>query len=154
MKKSSGFTLIELLVVILIISIVTTATLLTLSVNQDKQIESIGNQLTNLLLFAEEEAILRGKTFRLTWTAHSYKIEEYHVEKKSWEDSSEKLFQSHALPHSIQLELKTPVTTIVISPNGNITPFILHMSGKNKKFQYQITAEESGNITHEIQRKK
>ena len=55
----NGFTLIELLVVIFIISIVTSVALLSISRNENKQLEAFTNELVQTVTLAEEQAMLQ-----------------------------------------------------------------------------------------------
>lgn len=167
MKRLAGFTLIELLIVMFIISIVTSVALLTISHNENHQMESFTHEITQLLTLAQEQAILEPTVLGLVLTGHSYQfasLEGNTISKNnSWNLLNDTLLGIHTIPDNLQLEMKignaaiaanndtnTINPQIVISTNGDMTPFTLYIGKKAKKPRYAITGDANGNITYQL----
>jgi len=69
-----GFTLIEILVVILIISIVTSVALLSISRNENRQLETFTKDLVQTLTLAQEQAMLQPAVLGLAIERHTYQF--------------------------------------------------------------------------------
>ena len=152
-RPNRGFTLIELLIVMLIISIVGGIALLTLSKNNHREMSYLASHIQDLLDLAEEEALLRSTTLGLLISPNAYQFLEYHPSKKEenpWHPLAFPLFAKKVIPHNITFRLKinghivpfhdTP--DILISENGDITPFTLFIE-KNKKIVYTLHYPEN-----------
>ena len=85
-RSSKGFTLIEILIVIVIISITAGVAVMTLSMNQHKKFELVSQRMVNLILLAEEEAMLRSVILGFTVSAHSFQFYEYQHDAQSNEN--------------------------------------------------------------------
>lgn len=153
-KFGHGFTLIELLVVIVIISIIATFAVLTISTNQNKQLESFAKQLANTITLAEQEAMLRPATLGLKITKSSFQFYEYRPNKPTpWYGLSDSLLGVHRIPNDIQMTLKIggksvtdPLPRLIISPSGDITSFTIFISKKGDEPAYKVIGEENGTI--------
>ncbi len=165
-RHDAGFTLIEVLVVIFIISIVTSVALLSLSRNENRQLESFANELAQIMTLAEEQAMLQPSVLGLSFNDHSFQFSVYQSavegKKQAWAPLQDNLFGSHVIPGSIQLSVKVDgksapssgdeentmnVPQIIISTNGDVTPFTIYVSKKGQKPRYAIRGEADGNIT-------
>lgn len=157
--RARGFTLIELLIVILIISIVTSFAVLSIHFNQNKQLESLSNQIVNTLQLAQEEALLRQTTLGLEITSSTYQFFEFHEAEETenaWRPVAASPLARHQLPDTIQLSLHLQNPTeeehpkIIIAPNGDMTPFTLYIGKKHKPPRYKLVGEENGLIKNEL----
>lgn len=164
MKKSRfahGFTLIEILVVLFIISIVTSVALLTISRNDNRQLESITKELVQALTLAEEKAMLQPSVLGLTIEKNAYQFSSYQPaegkNKANWLLAD----ANHLIPHNVELSVDVEgkkisadqddetksMPQIVISTNGDITPFTIYIGKKGNSPHYEIRGDSNGNIT-------
>lgn len=155
MNKNRGFTLIELLVVILIISIVAAFAVLSIRTNQTKRLESMSQQLVNLFLLAEEEAMLRSTTLGFAFTEDSFRFYEYHPNKgkSAWLPLNHSSLGLHPIPSDVYLVLqingktiKSTEPKVIISQSGDITPFTLLIGKRDSIPQFSVIGSRSGNI--------
>jgi general secretion pathway protein H len=156
-----GFTLIEILIVIVIISIASSMAVLTISHNQKKQIETLTNSLTRLIVLAEEEAMLRPATLGLAFTPGRFQFFQYqdHRTKNQsrWLALTDKLFGPHDLPKNIQITLKVQnkeaslngKPQIIFSMSGDITPFRIFIGKQDAPPDYIITGFANGAVKKE-----
>lgn len=148
----TGFTLIELLVVIVIISIVASIAMVTISANQHKRFATDANQLRNLILLAEEEALLRPGSFGISVRAHQIQFFAYYEEERRWQPMTETLLGVHTYDNDTELSLKMHDTlipqsnepAIIISANGDLTAFTLLIGKTHNKPCYQLIGNENG----------
>lgn len=160
LQKQLGFTLIEVLVVMLIISIVGAATLLTISHNQNSRLENFSRQLTSLITLAEEEAMLEPAVLGLQFTNDTLQFFRYQEadakQNAAWQPVTNSVLGSRRLPKNAQLILKvngeqfsaekTKEPPIIISTNGDLTPFVILIGEKNSAPRYQVTGAEDGSV--------
>lgn len=171
-----GFTLIELLVVIFIISIVTSVALLSVSRNDNKRLESFTNELVQTVTLAEEQAMLQPTVLGLSVGQDSFQFSTYHavVDKKinPWTPIKDRLLGKRAIPDGIEVSVMVggkrsgstdetdedksdsddeaaaiKVPQIIISTNGDITPFTIYIGKRGKQPRYVINGDADGNIT-------
>lgn len=156
MKRTQrGFTLIELLVVILIISIVSSVALLTISHNKNKTLETVTSQLTQMVSLAEEEALLKPNVFSLSLNHHALQFSEYQLaadgNQNQWQPLHDALFSQDVIPDDVQISMHVGNSTdnqrIIISSNGDLTPFTIDVGEKGNKPRYRITGDADGNVT-------
>lgn len=163
-----GFTLIEILVVLFIISIVTTVALLTISRNQNRALDVFAKEFTQRLSLAEEQAMLQPSVLGLSIAENGYQFTRYHSQqgekKSSWLPTQDKLLGDHAIPLGIELnvevggkklaenkdEKKNATPQIVISTNGDITPFTIYVGKTGQSPRYMISGDADGNITSKL----
>jgi general secretion pathway protein H len=149
----AGFTLIELLIVIVIISIVSSVALLTISQNQNKNIEYFAHEFVQIMTLAEHEALLRPATLGLGLTAGSYQFYSYHSSGK-WQPLTDNNLNLHTIPDKIQITLKmndkivelNAKPVIIISESGDLTPFVMLLGRPEKRPTYQIIGDANGNV--------
>lgn len=160
-NSTSGFTLIELLIVIVIISIVASFAVLSINFNQNKRLESLSNQLVNTLTLAEQEALLRTTTLGFSLTQNTFQFYEYHAlkdpEKSPWQPLNDNILGLHHIPKDVQMTLKiegksvsTTQPKLIISPSGDITPFIIYVGKKDNPPHYKVRGEANGTIKSEM----
>ena len=152
--RNKGFTLIEILIVIVIISIVASVATLTIHFNRNKQMETLANQLVDLINLAEEEAILRPAVLGLALTANSFQIYSYQEKDHAWEPLKNHVFRAREIPDHMQIVLKihnkiipaNGIPQLIISQSGDIPAFILSIGQAKQPPLYQVIGEESGNV--------
>lgn len=174
-KNTSGFTLIELLVVIFIISIVTSVALLSISRNENRQLEAFTNELLQSVTLAEEHAMLQPAVLGLSFARESYQFLTYQPpagadKKQTWIPASDKLLDKHIIPSDIELSIEVggqkaiqqkdeependeqPAhqPQVVISTNGDITPFTIYVGKKGKSPRYVIKGDADGNVSSKM----
>lgn len=165
MNKQQGFTLIEILVVIFIISIVTSVALLTIGRNDRKQVESFANELTQLVSFAEEQAVLRSNVLGLSFDKNYLQFSQLQMSKNSmqqtWQPFTDKVLGKRSLPDGVTVNVqigndkapqdgdedKPKNPQIIISSNGDVTPFSIYIGEQGKQPLYVISGDTDGNVT-------
>lgn len=156
-KNNAGFTLIELLVVMVMISIIASLAVLSISMNKNKQIETLTQQLTNTLNLAQQEALLRSTTLGLVVTKHAFQFYQLDSKENTWVGLSDSLLGLKRIPKELQLTLKiqskiasgTPPKLIIFG-SGELTPFTLYIGREGSSPLYKIMGEPSGHITSEM----
>ena len=156
-----GYTLIEILVVLLIISIVTSVGLLSIRFNENKKLETFANELTQLMTLAEEEALLKPQVIGLFLSNQSL---QFSILKEDAEDNKKEIWVPlqdltlglHPIPHNIQVDLfinhqrialdEKINPQIIISTNGDPTPFIMYVGKKGERPHYAVTGDADGNV--------
>lgn len=152
--SSRGFTLIEILVVLFIISIVTSVALLSISHNANKKIESFANELTQMITLAEEQAMLQPTVLGLSLNDQSFhfaSLESKVGKKNTWVPLQDVILKKHIIPKDIQISLNTENNhhpQIIISTNGDVTPFTIYVGKKGEKPSYVIIGTADGNIAN------
>lgn len=166
-RQCRGFTLIELLVVILIISIVSGVALLTIGHNDHKRMQSFANELTQALTLAEETAMLQPKVLGLSFSSNAFHFVSLQAsaneKKASWLPLQDRILKDHDIPSDMALDVvvanaqaatdeeesEDANPKIVISTNGDITPFKIYVGKKGEKPSYVIVGDADGNVTNQ-----
>lgn len=162
-RVSKGYTLIEILIVMFIISIVATTALLSISYNKNKTIESFANQLTQILTLAEEQAMLQPVVLGVMVSDASLSFsslkQDSTSKKNQWVPLQDTVLGTHHIPHGIQISVKVENTKsaddaekktpqIIISSNGEASPFTIYLGKPGEKPLYAIKGEADGSITN------
>ena len=161
MLKQAGYTLVEILVVLFIISIVTSVALLSIRSNADKQIESFANTLSELVKLAEEQAMLQPNVMGLSLDKHIFQFSSLQLQengKLQWFASKDSVLHQQNIPDNMQVSLEIQGSRmdfndtsknnpqIIISTNGDITPFTIFLGKVGEKPRYAIIGEADGSI--------
>lgn len=165
-RSMRGFTLIEILVVLFIISIVTTVALLSISRNENRQLEAFTKEFIQRVTLAEEQAMLQPSVLGLAIEGNAYQFARYQPaqgEKKSfWQPTQDTLLANYEIPRGIELNVEVGgkkieqdenekhSPQIVISTNGDITPFTIYVAKTGKSPRYVISGDADGNITSKL----
>lgn len=163
-RDVKGYTLIEILIVLFIISIVTTVALLSISRNENRQVETFANELTQKLVFAEEQAMLQPQVLGLSLSNQSFQFSSYQLtadgKKQVWTPLQDTVLGKHAIPGNIQVSLEMNGNQtkqmekdnpqIIISTNGDMTPFTLYVGKQGEKPLYAILSDGDGNVTSKL----
>lgn len=163
MTCKTGFTLVEVLVVLFIMSIVTSVALLSINHNENRQLEAFTNELVQRIMLAEEQALLQPAVLGLSIKAAMYEFACYQPAENgknfSWQPMQDHLLADYAIPASMQVSIEIggkkialneevkQAPQIMISTNGDVTPFIIHIGKKGKSPRYVINGDAAGNIT-------
>jgi len=159
--KQTGYTLVELLIVIFIISITASVAFISFSRNENQQLVSFARELTQLITLAEEQAILQPAVLGLTMTAQTLQFSSLNLaesdKKNEWQALDDHVFAKRRIPSDIQVEVKIndkiihadDQPQIIISMNGEVTPFTIYLSKKGDKPRFAITGEADGTVENE-----
>ncbi len=166
-SHAAGFTLIEVLIVILIISIVTTVAMLTISHNENRQLQTFASELTQIVSLAEEQALLQPQELGINIADADIEFKSLLRDEKtktsSWQPLEDEILKPYAIPSNFQISLemsgapvkenkdnekddKPPVPPIIISTNGGVTPFVMYIGLKGQPPKYAIIADADGNV--------
>lgn len=157
-----GYTLVEILIVLFIISIVTSVALLTIGHNDNKKMEAFANELTQMVTLAEEQAMLQPAVLGVTFNQHSFQFASLQMaaddKKNNWVAFQDTVLKQQTIPHGIQVtihngqesssnksENKNP--QIIVSPNGDVTPFTIYIGKVGKKPSYAVVGDANGRVT-------
>ena len=164
-RKASGYTLIEILIVLFIISIVTTVALLSIGNNDNRQMKSIATELTQILALAEQQAMLSPSVLGLTVHAQALQFSTLSVaangKENTWLPLQDTILKSYNVPGNIQISVnvgddielkdkKKDHPQIVISTNGDMTPFTIYVGKKGEKPHYAIVGDADGSLTNKL----
>lgn len=154
-RIQSGYTLIEILIVLFIISIVSTTALLTIGQNQNRQLKTTAVQIRQMLILAEEHAMLQPAILGLRVDEHGFAFKIFQNEKKpAWLPVDEKTLAPHHLSDDIVLQLvqQTKQQTdagapqVVISSSGDLTPFKIYIGKQGAAPRYVVKGEADGTV--------
>jgi general secretion pathway protein H len=163
LRIDAGYTLIEILIVMLIISIVGAVSLLTVSANKNSQLETYSRQLTNLITLAEQQAMLQPAVLGLLVEDQTLRFYQFRAavdvaHKSAWVPVDDPLLHERVIPKNIQVQLTFPGQSVtdkdkeshepqlIISTNGDLTPFIIYIGEKKSVPRYQITGSDDGSL--------
>lgn len=160
--NSTGYTLIEVLVVLFIISIVTSVALLTISRNENRQMEVVANELAQTLTLAEEQAMLQTMVLGLLVSEHAFQFEAYQAssdgKQARWVPHDDTMLARHELAEDIHLDVlvegkhlsSSAVPQVIISTNGDITPFTIYVGKKGEKPRYIVKGDTDGSVSTKL----
>ena len=151
--RHAGYTLIEILVVLFIISIVTSVALLSLGRNENERVETFANELVQTMKAAEEIAMLQPMVLGMSLDQHSLRFTQFTLAGKegkiNWVPLQDKILAKTSIPSGIQAVVKMErqnVPQIVISTNGDVTPFTIYIGKAGEKPRYAVIGEANGEI--------
>lgn len=159
--KAQGYTLIEILVVLFIVSIVASVALLTISHNENKQLQMFANDLAQTVVLAKEQAMLEPTVLGVRFTDDSFNFLNYDpaaADKKNiWHLRQDTILGKREIPKNIELSVEIKqeknltenIPQVIISTNGDLTPFKIFVGKKGKKPRYVIIGQADGSITNQ-----
>ncbi len=164
MLKHCGYTLIEILVVLLIISIVSSVALLSIHRNENKEIEIFANNIAQTIQLASEQAMLQPMILGLALDNRGFYFSRLQINPQGEEDwllMKDSILSRQSVPSNIEVRMdiagsrwfaakdeKNP--PIIISTNGDFTPFTIYIGKKGEKPKYAISGKANGQITNKI----
>ncbi len=160
MRANLGFTLIEILVVLCIISIVTGVALVTISFNKHRALENFTRQLTQTILLAEERAMLLPASIGIRIEPDAVQFFMYQPalgeQPEQWVPISDGPLAKPLPLTDIELQFEQEDTrkkvadnapAIVISSNGDLTPFKLWVASPGENPRYVVEGAADGSIS-------
>jgi general secretion pathway protein H len=160
---AAGYTLIEVLIVIFIISIVTTVTLMTIGRNENRDIETFAKEVTQMVSLASEQAMLQPTVMGISLAPHHIQFTSLQKDKETkkpvWLPMADHVLNDYSIPDNIQVTLQMAgnkielngssktIPQIVISANGDVTPFVMYVGKVGMKPRYVIAADADGNVS-------
>lgn len=153
MRASRGFTLIEVLVVILVISIITTASLLAFGdFGASRKATVFAEQFASYIKLVRQRAILEMSTLGINVTSKGYESVRYD-EGKTWLPLSKtSLFRWQAFPDNVIVTLKsdlknnTSAPDIILQSSGDMTEFSITFGTDAKPQQTTLIGQHNGEI--------
>lgn len=157
--QNTGYTLIEILIVVFIISIVTSVALLSIGQNENKRLAAFANTLAQTIQLAEEQAMLQPAVIGLSFKNQSLQFSMYQADSGNWLPSEDVILNTRPIPTDIHVavevggqrlstenELAQP--QIIISTNGDVTPFTLYVGKKGQHSRYKVRGEADGTVSN------
>ena len=159
----NGYTLIEILIVMFIISIVTSVALLSVGRNENKRLESFANELVQTITLAEEQAMLQPVVLGILIDKHTVQfvslVPSKNDGKNTWVALDDTLLGKQSIPSGIEVRVAAGNThasaadevtknpQIIVSTNGDVTPFTIYIGKIGEKPRYAIIGDADGSIT-------
>lgn len=131
-RREAGFTLMEMMVTLVVISVMTGATILGLgAAGRDAQAESEARRFANSLTQAADEAMIEGRRLALRWDDETYEIMSWSAEQRDWTPfAMETLEKPRELPAGLRLE-SGAAPLIEITPDGAGPSASFMLSGRS-----------------------
>ncbi len=149
-----GFSLIEILVVMVIIGVILSFVILAFGdFGNSRRIMMQQQHLGDLIKLARIRAIIESKTYGLHLTNKNYTFYQFYHAPSSpyghWLQLKNNTFKSKTFPSNVKIKYNHPLSKntpeIIISPDGHITPFTLHLITSNQD-QIKLNVKFNGAV--------
>ncbi|MCH8503059.1 MAG: type II secretion system minor pseudopilin GspH [Ectothiorhodospiraceae bacterium] len=164
MLDQRGFTLIEIMVVMVIIGTVVTFGVLSMMVDDDRELEDEARRLHAVLELAHENALLEARELGLILEPDGYRFTELvNDEWRGIETSAHSYLRPRTIPDHLRLEIEVDGLPgerepgrseddrpgIMLLSSGEITPFRIRLSERHARgdAHYQLRVELMGRRT-------
>lgn len=141
--------MLEVLIVLVIISIVTTIAVLSLHLlDGGRNVAEVADEFVQSFKLAEQEALLRPAVLGLRFTKNGYDFYQFDSrgKKNPWKTlSPDRLSRPTAFDRGIRAEFNKK-SMIVISPSGDVTPFILRIMANKREKGYEVSVKQNGAV--------
>jgi general secretion pathway protein H len=151
MRAARGFTLVELLVVLVILGALTGMAVLGsgMAASPARQLHDEAERLAGLLRVLLDEAVLDNREYGVRFERQSYQVLRYEPQRGQWQ-ALEDDARVHGLLDWVELSIeldeqaltlpsrtgkgaaKTPVPQLLILSSGELSPFRLRLSGRER----------------------
>ena len=135
-KSARGFTLIELLVVLVILGALTGMAVLGsgMAASPARQLNDEAERLAGLLRVLLDEAVLDNREYGVRFERQSYQVLRYEPQRGQWQE-----LEDGSKVHALTLPSRTgkgaakmPVPQLLILSSGELSPFRLRLSGRER----------------------
>lgn len=140
-----GFTLLELLVVLVIIGLMTAATMLNVDLDGDGHVRSVMHLLQDTIELAQEEAEVTGHSFALGFWQHGWRF--YVMDRaETWRPvTNEHFLRPRHIDDGVQLNLQLQNIAVVLPPKDETKPQIFLLpSGEMQPFILEVAQQGQG----------
>jgi type II secretion system protein H len=153
-----GYTFIEVLIVLLILSITASMALLAVSRNEDRSLQRFTDELMQLVILAQEQALLRPAVLGMSFSDDDVQFTQYQDtghQPGQWVPLHDRVLHRYVIPEGIAVNLEAKESLLasdqhhpqmIISTNGEVTPFTMLVGKKGQKPQYAIVAQANGQV--------
>lgn len=156
MVKMRGLTLIEVLVVMVIIGIVTSVAVLSVGQNQTKAMQGLAFAFAQSMSLAEEKAMLSSTEIGFEMEGdHWAFLRANQAASDTWLALNDRALPDYKIPDDVTVTLqvfnqtKNAKNKIILSTNGDITPFTMKIMHHGKKTRFEVKGKADGSITTE-----
>lgn len=156
-SRNQAFSLIEILVVLVIIGITIGIAMLAFGdFGQKRRVALAAEQFINFVKVLQQQAIIETATLGILVQKNRYQALRFDpiAEKWLYTPAKEGLFQQHAFPSRISIELQPRSSgsypQIVINESGELTPFTMDVLFKANRVA-QIVGQHNGLITMNLE---
>lgn len=160
------------MVVVVIVAIMTTVAVLSVGLlGSDRELDSEGDRITDVIAAGTEQAQLEGRDYGIWFGPNRYEVRAFSSRTRLWETlPDDRLYEEHELPSGInptieiegkilQLGLEKPdnprVPQVILFSSGDSSPFRLTLTREGSELNWLVEGQTDGTlvVTHPGQSK-
>lgn len=128
---AAGFSLVEILVVLVIISVLSSAAVLSVGASdQSSRVDVEAQRLVLRFQMAADEVLVTGRSVSLHWDSHGYSFGSRNSKESEWEDDPHPMLgKRHELPPNLQLRTEQEAESVVVGSDGTQAELVLETPG-------------------------